>query len=112
MTIFTLQKLLQKISYKNEYYFDIWQQGDLDLFFIRLHVDRIDVVTGNKSIGKSAPVFIDKNWTDDQIVRQAFKCILGYEEHEVREKFKYKNKAIFGPHISLNKLGKAIISNE
>jgi hypothetical protein len=74
---------------------------------MQLYVKRIDVETGMEGLGKTLPIIVDPLWTEDQIVRQAFKLILGYEEHELREGFKYKGKAIFGPHIPVETLLKA-----
>ena len=43
---------------------------------------------------------LSEHMTVSEIVQTAFKMILTAEEHEVREKFKYKNQAIFGPYFT------------
>lgn len=42
--------------------------------------------------------------TKSEIVQTAFLAILTAEEHEIRENFKYKGRAIFGPHFDIDKL--------
>lgn len=42
--------------------------------------------------------------TDSEVVTTAFKAVITATEHETRELFKYKGKAIFGPHIDVEEL--------
>jgi hypothetical protein len=42
--------------------------------------------------------------TKDEIVATAFKCILTSMEHRTREWFLYRNRPIFNPHQSVDKL--------
>lgn len=42
--------------------------------------------------------------TKSEIVNTAFMAVLAAEEHEAREHFKYRGKAIFGPHFDVDKL--------
>jgi hypothetical protein len=37
-----------------------------------------------------------------EIIGTALKCVLTSVEHETREQFKYKGKAIFGPHFNVD----------
>ena len=45
--------------------------------------------------------------TKSEVIQTAFKAILTAEEHEVREKFTYKGKTIFGPHFHVDVLAEA-----
>ena len=47
---------------------------------------------------------LSRHMTCSEVVQTAFKCVLTAAEHEVREAFKYKNKAIFGPHFDVEAL--------
>ncbi len=47
---------------------------------------------------------LSPHMTKSEIVQTAFKCIVTAEEHEAREKFLYKGKAIFGPHFDVEQL--------
>ena len=42
--------------------------------------------------------------TRSEIVQTALKAVLTAEEHEVRERFKYRGVSIFGPHYDVDKL--------
>lgn len=42
--------------------------------------------------------------TKSEVIQTAFKAVLTATEHEVREKFTYKNRAVFGPHFSVDVL--------
>ena len=42
--------------------------------------------------------------TESEIVFTIWKAVLTFTEHELREKFHYKGKKIFDPHISVNAL--------
>jgi hypothetical protein len=42
--------------------------------------------------------------TKSEVVQTAFKCVLTAVEHETREFFLYRNKAIFGPHFDVDAL--------
>jgi hypothetical protein len=42
--------------------------------------------------------------TKSEIVQTAFKLVLTSQEHEVRENFKYLNRAVFGPHFDVDVL--------
>lgn len=44
--------------------------------------------------------------TDTEVVVTAFKAVLAAEEHECREKFKYKDQPIFSPHLDVNCLAR------
>ncbi len=47
---------------------------------------------------------ISPHMTKGEIVQTALKAILAAEEHEAREKFTYRGRAIFGPHYDVDKL--------
>jgi hypothetical protein len=42
--------------------------------------------------------------TDGEIVQTALAAVLAWFEHEAREAFKFRGKAIFNPHLSLGAL--------
>lgn len=44
---------------------------------------------------------------EGEVVRTAFAAVMAAQEHEVREGFKYRGNAIFGPHLSLMLLAAA-----
>lgn len=42
--------------------------------------------------------------TRSELVQTALKAVLAAEEHETRERFKYRGKPIFGPHLNVDVL--------
>src|SRR6267143_1577479 len=48
--------------------------------------------------------FLSSYMTKGEIAQTALMATLAIEEHEVREGFTYKGKAIFGPHFNIDKL--------
>jgi hypothetical protein len=78
--------------------------------FIQLQHWRPDAVTGEMKWGGGGKRYLSSFMTPSEIARQALGLALGYEEHEVREFFKYRPtldaepRAIFGPHIAIDSL--------
>jgi len=48
--------------------------------------------------------FLSPYMTKGEVAQTALMATLAIEEHEVREGFTYKGKAIFGPHFNIDKL--------
>jgi hypothetical protein len=42
--------------------------------------------------------------TEHEVVQTMLRAVLDWSEHEVRESFRYKGKAVFGPHQDLEQL--------
>lgn len=47
---------------------------------------------------------LSPHMTRSEVVATAFKAVLTYVEHEVREAFRYRGRAVFGPHINIDAL--------
>ncbi len=48
--------------------------------------------------------YVSREATRSEIVQTALKCVLTSIEHEAREIFKYRGRAIFGPHFDVEQL--------
>lgn len=48
--------------------------------------------------------YLSPHMTKSELVLTAFKLVLTSEEHEIREAFKYRGKAILGPHFDVDAL--------
>ena len=48
--------------------------------------------------------FLSPYMTESEVVGTAFKAVLTAEEHEAREKFKWRGRSVFGPHIDVESL--------
>lgn len=97
-----VEAILEHIKYKDNFRFDVMTAG----LYVTLRVMHLrqDSITGEHAMGYSPTVIIQDYWTPDQIVKQAFRLILSIEEHEARETFRYKGKAILGPHVDVDNL--------
>lgn len=47
---------------------------------------------------------LSQHMTESELVQTALKAVLTAEEHEARERFTYKERAVFGPHLHLEAL--------
>lgn len=75
---------------------------------IQVRFDSPDSQTGRpeRQAGRLWPLPFD--WTVSDLVRTAFLAIMTAEEHEIRETFRYRDRAIFGPHFDVEVLAMAI----
>ena len=61
-------------------------------------------VTGEPYDWSGRKWFLSPHMTPSELIQTALKAALTAAEHEVREAFTYKGKAIFGPHIDVEEL--------
>ncbi len=47
---------------------------------------------------------LSQHMTEGEVVQTALMACLAAEEHEAREAFRYKGKALFGPHLAVEAL--------
>jgi hypothetical protein len=50
--------------------------------------------------------------TRSEIVQTALKAVFAAEEHEARERFTYRGRAVFGPHFNVDRLHELADSGE
>lgn len=79
--------------------FEIFVNAD-GLVVIYCVAELIDNERGVLSKQKGRPWLLWLTATDQDIVQTAFKAVLTFEEHEIREKFKYRGEAIYAPHFA------------
>lgn len=61
-------------------------------------------VTGEPLEWKSRKWLLSRHMTDGEVIQTALKAIMTAEEHEIRERFKYKGQPVFDPHYDIDKL--------
>lgn len=92
--------VLAEVSFPG-YHFEI---GTGDRLAIRaIFSDRCSV-SGKESVQHTRDWLLTDNPTKNEIVQTALKCVLTSVEHEARERFRYRGKAIFGPHFDMDSL--------
>ena len=73
-------------------------------FYIQVSAEREHVVRPGTFLCKGRKWRLSEHMTKSEIVQTALKAVLAFEEHEVRENFKYRGQAIFDPHYDVDAL--------
>jgi hypothetical protein len=63
-----------------------------------------DVHTGKPAMQYTRRWFLSPEMTKSEVAQTCLKCALTSAEHRVREWFRYRGRAVFGPHMSLERL--------
>jgi hypothetical protein len=105
MKIKDLNKILSKCQF-NDWHFVTMEKGDG--FLMQVQFIGKDAITGKVALQKCRKLYISSFACKGEIVRTAFKAVLAAVEHEVCETFKYKDVAIFNPHIDPDQMSKKL----
>lgn len=73
-------------------------------FLIQLRLEEKEIGTGECQMLCGRKWHIDDSATRSDIVRTAFKAVVTWEEHEVRERFTYRGAPVFGAHGDVDSL--------
>ena len=102
--------ILKAISYKN-WRFRIAYEGERPWLQASFEVpnnespNEVETAVGRKW-------FLSPHMTYSEVVGTILKAVLTAEEHEARESFKYRGRAIYGPHIDIEALWQACETRE
>jgi hypothetical protein len=99
LTLGDLNTMLGEINYKHHRFMVETTEGG---FFIRTRCEEPDIRNGEMAVQFGRRWFIPNNTSRGDVVRTAFKAIMTWEEHEVREYFLYRGQRIFDPHFDLD----------
>ena len=77
---------------------------DQHRYFLQLKFVDADTTTLQPEQHSGRKWLLSPHMTNSEIVQTAFKAVLTATEHEVREQFRYRDKAIFGPHYHVDEL--------
>lgn len=102
MTIFEMQAILDRISYKSGWEFQICRKDET--IYLQIEFTAKCPISNNDEKWKSRKWLMSEHMTDAEIVQTVFKAVMTVEEHEAREMFRFDNLAIYGPHLSLEAL--------
>lgn len=61
-------------------------------------------VTGGALDWTGRKWFLSPHMTRSEVVQTAFKAVMTAVEHETRERFAWRGRAIFGPHFDIDQL--------
>lgn len=93
--------VLTRVSYPKFYFVVGVVNGS---YYMQIECNDKCNVTDAEITWKSRKWNLSVHMTDGEIVQTAFKAVLTAMEHEVREKFTYRDVAIFDPHYDIEKL--------
>lgn len=99
LTLEKLNKIIKEVDYKKNLNFKI--EENISEFYIQIHSEVLNVKSKEKELMAGRKWLINKHDTSSDVIRTLFKAIITWEEHEIRELFKYKNKQIFNPHFNI-----------
>jgi|SRR6267142_454287 len=101
MTKQGMEEILALVKYK-DWSFHVEERGDH--LFMQVRFPDPDLVTGAVETQHGRKWILSKFMTRSEVVTTAFKAVLTAEEHEVREKFRYRKRMVFGPHFDVEAL--------
>ena len=97
-----LRNTVAEVSYR-DWSFRIDKDG-IGLWFLQVRFDGAHVQTGETTHWSGRKWRLSMHMTNSEIVQTALKAVLTAEEHEARERFQYRGRSIFGPHLSVDRL--------
>ena len=106
-TLQDFQNLITSISYKAGWQF-ITREDDRGIYLqLRVTADAdvaIDPFTRETTPWSGAKHYLSPHMCDSEVVGTVFDAIRRAEEHEMREWFRFKNRSVYNPHISVHVL--------
>jgi hypothetical protein len=92
---------LAAVAYK-DWAFHVAADGEGS--YLQVKFTAPDNVTGGETSWSGRKWRLSQHMTRSEVVQTALKAVLTAEEHEAREQFLYRGRAIFGPHINVERL--------
>ena len=90
---------------------DLWYQDwdfhlarDGDVLFLQCRFFAFDPDKGDSRLQHGRKWLISPHMTESEIVQTAWLAVKTAIEHEAREAFTYRRRAIFGPHLDVREL--------
>jgi hypothetical protein len=77
---------------------------DADFAHLKACYMEPDIVTGKQEEQTTRKWRLSVHMTKSEFVQTVFKCCLTSMEHRTREHFRYRGKAVFGPHFNVDAL--------
>jgi hypothetical protein len=96
-----MEDILARVRYK-DWTFHVEERGDH--LVLQARFPEADLVTGEVEQQHGRKWILSKHMTKSEVVTTAFKAVLTAEEHEVRERFRYRGRMVFGPHFDVDAL--------
>ncbi len=96
---------LDSVAEPFEVRFEKSGEGEGDRWYLQVRVWREDcLVDGLEDWGYGGRFQVSPYSSESEIVQKVFAAMDAFEHHELRERFTYKGKHVFNPHIDINAL--------
>lgn len=102
MTVEEMTAIVLQCSF-SEYRFHVETDGR-GAIYLQAFYDEADVHTGVLETQCTRRWFLSPMMSKSEIVQTVFKCALTSMEHRTREFFRYRDRAVFGPHFKVDAL--------
>lgn len=102
MELSEMQAVVAECEYGG-YHFAVTKDGRGAIYLQGSYVEA-DVDSGREEIQRTRRWFLSPEMSKSEIVQTVFKCALTSAEHRCREWFRYRGKAVFGPHFNVDVL--------
>lgn len=102
MNIDEMRVVIASCKFPN-YEFEVGE-GTSGMIYLQAAYQEPDVDTGRPEWQYTRKWILSPHMVKSEIVQTVFKCVITSAEHRVREWFRYKDKAIFGPHYDVDVL--------
>lgn len=96
MTRDEIVQVLNKVEFEDWRFDVLLEEGGR--LVLRVRFGAADNVSGERAVQRGRKWFLSLHMTRSEVVSTALKAVLTAVEHEAREKFLYRGRAIFGPH--------------
>lgn len=104
MTKDTIIDILSQVKYR-DWQFHVEERGEN--IYLQVRFSEQCLCTKQLSPQAGRKWILSKWMTKSEVVTTAFKAVMTAEEHEIREKFRYRGRMIFGPHFDIEALWEA-----
>jgi hypothetical protein len=102
-TVVELSAILSQVQYQG-WDFSVHEEQGSSEIYLQLHWMEFCADTGQPQPQSSRKWKLSPHMTKSEVVQTAFAAVLMAVEHEVRENFRFRDKAIFGPHFDVEEL--------
>jgi hypothetical protein len=109
MTPVDMYLLILDVSFPG-YKFTVDSRGDRPFLQAEFHSPCSQ--TGKVTLQKTRKWQLSQYMTESELIQTVFKCVLTAIEHEAREQFKYKGRAVYGPHFDVRALMELCDNNQ
>lgn len=103
MTRSEIEAVLRDVAYRDWQFYVGERHGDL---YLQVRFLGPDSESREIALQSGRKWLLSSHMTRSEIVRTALKAVLAAEEHEARERFTYRGRAVFGPHLDVDVLAR------